>query len=113
MVGDRGRGEDTLGRVDRYPLSSFVMGTGRGARAVVIGVGGVGHYFPFTLLSAGFFFLAAGDALRVELARTAPAALGDIPDFAAILAWTAAKPGLDLGLAATDGRRGVGRRHRR
>jgi hypothetical protein len=45
-----------------------------------------------TFLSEGLRFLAAGLALRVELAMIAPADFGDTPSDLAIFAWFALKP---------------------
>jgi len=51
------------------------------------------HFFlPRTLRNLGFAFFAAGDALRVEAARIAPARLLLIPCRCAICDWAALKP---------------------
>jgi hypothetical protein len=52
-----------------------------------------GHAGYLTFLRLGLAFLAAGEALRVELARMAPADLEEIPSELAILACTDLNPG--------------------
>jgi hypothetical protein len=51
------------------------------------------HYLPFTFFNFGFLALAAGLAFRVAEAKIAPADSADTLSFAAILAFTALKPG--------------------